>query len=126
MNRTLTALFAAGLMSAALALAESQPAKKAPAPAAPAANPAAELADSMAQRLSQELHVKTLVGEPIQAGSLTVIPIVTVDVGFGGVGKGTGEQAGGFYMSGEARPLGFVVTGKKGTRFISVGKTPAK
>ena len=29
-------------------------------------------------------------------------------------------------MSGEARPLGFVAIGKKGTRFISVAKTPAK
>jgi hypothetical protein len=29
-------------------------------------------------------------------------------------------------MSGEARPLGFVVIGKKGTRFISVAQTPAK
>jgi hypothetical protein len=32
----------------------------------------------------------------------------------------------GFFMRGEARPLGFVAIGKKGTRFISVAKTSAK
>jgi hypothetical protein len=32
----------------------------------------------------------------------------------------------GFFMSGEARPLGFVAISKKGTRFISVAKTPVK
>jgi len=32
----------------------------------------------------------------------------------------------GFFMSGEARPLGFVAVTKKGTRFISVGKMAAK
>jgi hypothetical protein len=61
-----------------------------------------------------------------------------IDVSFGGGGMaGSGSPAAaappspppgvdGFYMSGEARPLGFVAIGKKGTRFISVGKTPAK
>jgi hypothetical protein len=32
----------------------------------------------------------------------------------------------GFFMSGEARPLGFVAISKKETRFISVAKTPVK
>jgi len=32
----------------------------------------------------------------------------------------------GFYMKRRSRPLGFVAIGRKGTRFISVGKTPAK
>jgi hypothetical protein len=29
-------------------------------------------------------------------------------------------------MSGEARPLGFVVVSKAGTKFVSVGKVPKK
>lgn len=29
-------------------------------------------------------------------------------------------------MSGEARPLGFVVATKSGTKFVSVGKIPMK
>jgi uncharacterized spore protein YtfJ len=82
--------------------------------------------------------VKTVVGEPVKVGSLTLIPIMMIDVSFGGGGMAApGSPAAaapqspamgvdGFFMSGEARPLGFVVIGKKGNRFISVGKTPAK
>jgi hypothetical protein len=52
-----------------------------------------------------------------------------IDVSFGGGGMAPQTPAigaDGFFMSGEARPLGFVAIGKKGTRFISVVKTPAK
>ncbi|MFY9852446.1 MAG: hypothetical protein WAK26_01050 [Terracidiphilus sp.] len=83
------------------------------------------LAGELAQRLSNELHAKTVVGEPIKAGSVTLIPILMVDVNFAG---GTVPMPGvdGFLMSGESRPLGFVAITKKGTRFISVGNTPAR
>ena len=113
------------LMSALPGIA--QKAQKAPEkpPAASTAQPAAELADSMAQRLSSEMHVKTVVGEPIKAGTVTVIPIMTMDVSFGTAGTADSGK-GGFWMSGEARPLGFVVTGRTGTRFVSVAKTPAR
>jgi uncharacterized spore protein YtfJ len=107
-------------------------------PQAAAVQPAKELADALAQRLSNDLHVKTVVGEPVKVGSVTLIPIMMIDVNFGGLGMAApGSPAAaaaqnpapgvdGFFMSGEARPLGFVVIGKKGTRFISVVKTPAK
>jgi len=121
-NLRIAAIPAALLISALPGIAQKAPEKR---PVAPAAEPAAELADSMAQRLSNEMHIKTVVGEPIKAGAVTVIPIMTLDVSFGGGGTAaTGK--GGFWMSGETRPLGFVVTGRNGTRFISVGKAPAK
>lgn len=135
MNRKPLIVVAAGLILGSLAVGQNPPANK---PQAPAVQPANELADALAQRLSSELHVKTAVGEPVKAGTVTLIPIMMIDVSFGGGGMaGSGSPAAavppspptgvdGFYMSGEARPLGFVAIGKKGTRFISVGKTPAK
>ena len=135
MNRKMIILIATGLVLGSLAAGQTQPEKK---PQAAAVQPASELANALAQRLSNDLHVKTVVGEPVKVGSLTLIPIMMIDVSFGGVGMAApGSPAAaapqslamgvdGFFMSGEARPLGFVVIGKKGNRFISVGKTPAK
>jgi len=101
-------------------------------------SPADRLAEEMAKRLSDKLHVRTVIGEPVKVGSITLIPIMMMDVNFGG-GEMTvpGSPAGatapkqamavnGFYMSGEARPLGFVAIGRKGTRFISAVQAPVK
>jgi uncharacterized spore protein YtfJ len=145
MNRKPVLMMAAAtLMSGAFASGQSAPEDQ----PAPVVQPASELASSLAQRLGDELHVKTAVGEPVKVGSLTLIPIMRVDVSFGGVGlaapghppaavapaavpqaavpQSPGIGGDGFFMSGEARPLGFVVVGTKGTRFISVVRTPAK
>jgi uncharacterized spore protein YtfJ len=88
------------------------------------------LAQEMATRLGNEMNVKTIVGQPIKAGAVTLIPIMMIDVSFGGGQAGMPQLAGagasGYYMKGEARPLGFVAVTKKGTRFISVGLTPHK
>lgn len=135
MNRKMVITIAAGLILGSLAVGQKPPEKK---PQAAAGQPANELADALAQRLSNDLHVKTVVGEPVKVGSLTLIPIMMIDVSFGGGGmaapgspaaaapQNPAMGANGFFMSGEARPLGFVAIGKKGTRFISVAKTPAK
>ncbi len=135
MNRKMVITIAAGLILGSLAVGQKPPEKK---PQAAAVQPANELADALAQRLSNDLHVKTVVGEPVKVGSLTLIPIMMIDVSFGGGGMAASGSpaaaapqnpamgANGFFMSGEARPLGFVAIGKKGTRFISVAKTPAK
>jgi len=116
-----------GLVCCSLTMAQ-KPAGAAPAPAA--VRPAGELAESLAQRLGKELHMKTAVGEAVKVGSVTLIPILMVDVNFAGAGV-AGQPAGapapdGFLMSGEARPLGFVAVTKKGTRFISAITAPAK
>jgi uncharacterized spore protein YtfJ len=135
LNRKTFIVVAAGLILGSLAAGQNPPANK---PQAPAVQPANELADALAQRLANELHVKTVVGEPVKIGSLTLIPIMTIDVSFGGGAMAAHGSPGaaapqsppmgadGFFMSGEARPLGFVAIGRKGTRFIGVAKTPAK
>ena len=93
----------------------------------------ADLVDSFAQRLSHDLNVKTVIGEPIKAGSVTLIPILMIDLKFGSAAtkadteasasQGAKSQAKLFCMSGEARPLGFVVITGKGARFISLLKS---
>ena len=135
MHRELVLALVATLMPGALASGQSAPEKDHP---APVVQPASELASSLAQRLANELHVKTVVGEPMKVGSLTLIPIMMIDVSFGGGGLAAPGHApaaapqspairgDGFFMSGEARPLGFVAIGKKGTRFVSVAKTLAR
>jgi hypothetical protein len=112
---------AGGLILGSLAAGQKPPEKK---PAAPAVAPASQLAEELARRMSGEMHVKTAVGAPVKVGSVTLIPIVMVEVNFGGGGV---QQAGdAFFMGGQARPLGFVAITKKGTRFLSVAKAPAK
>ena len=135
MIRKMVVVIAAGLMLGSLAAGQKPTEKKSQ---AAAVQPAHELADALAQRLSSDLHVKTVVGEPVKIGALTLIPIMMIDVSFGGGGVAApgGPAAGApqspapgvdaFFMSGEARPLGFVAIGKKGTRFISLAKTPVK
>jgi uncharacterized spore protein YtfJ len=135
LNPKIFKAIAAGLILGSFALGQNQPAKK---PQASTAQPANELADALAQRLGSDLHVKTVVGEPIKVGTVTLIPIMMIDISFGGAGVAApGNPAAaapqspaagvdGFVMTGEARPLGFVAISKSGTRFISVGKAPAK
>jgi uncharacterized spore protein YtfJ len=135
MNHKMITIISACLMVSFLAAGQTPPEKK---PQALAVQPANELAEALAQRLGNDLHVKTVVGDPIKVGSVTLIPIMMIKVGFGGGGSAMpgGPTAAalanpapgieGFYMSGEARPLGFVAITKKGTRFISVAKAPAK
>ncbi len=117
-----TAIFLSALLCSSAAMAQ-KPAE-APATAAP---PAGDLASSLAERLSRELHVKTFAGNPIKAGSVTLIPILTVDVSFAGGAPADANAPAidAFLMSGEARPLGFVAITPKGSRFIPVANAPA-
>ena len=134
MNRKMVIIIAVGLILGSFAVGQAQQEKK---PQATALQPASELANALAQRMSNNLHVKTVVGEPVKVGSVTLIPIMMIDVSFGGGGMAASGSptasaphnppggVDGFFMRGEARPLGFVAISKKGTRFISVAKTPA-
>jgi hypothetical protein len=55
------------LIGVSATLAQNAPGK----PIVPPVHPADRLADELAQRLGQELHTKTVVGEPIKAGTVT-------------------------------------------------------
>ena len=119
-----------GILIIGLGQVQAQTEKKLQTGPAKAPLPMYQLADEMAKRLTSSLQVKTVVGEPVKVGKVTLIPIMMIDIGFGGGGGGAPqapEMGGkGFYMSGEARPLGFVVATKTGTKFVSVGKIPQK
>lgn len=128
MKQKLLLSICSGLLLASVATGQTQLEKK-PASAAP---PASSLVDSLVQRLSNELHAKTIAGDPIKVGSVIVIPILMVDLNFGGGNIGVpADPAGkapasplpsgdGFLMSGEARPVGFVAITKKGVEFLSL------
>ena len=127
MSKKTLVLSALAVVVFSTAFAQAPPEKKAPSPAR-APLPMDQLVEAMTQRLANSLQVKTVVGDPIKAGQVTLVPIIMIDVGFGGGGAmvpQAPDQGGkGFYMSGEARPLGFIVISKSGTRFVSVGKIP--
>jgi uncharacterized spore protein YtfJ len=94
-------------------------------------DPVALLTKAMTERLSSSLNVKHVVGDPVKVGKTTIIPLVMIDVGFGGGGggpQGAQQQMGGkgYGMSGEARPIGFVVISEAGVKFVTVGKVPRK
>ena len=121
------------LLVGSLAMAQNAPQKKAQPVQPPGTS---DLVDSLAQRLSHDLNVKTVIGEPIKVGSVTLIPILMIDVKFGSAAtkaateakapQSAKSQANLFCMSGEARPLGFVAITGKGTRFINLVKSEAK
>jgi hypothetical protein len=121
--------FVTGLLLFSLAAAET-PGQEKTQPQAKASNPVLMITEAMTNRLNNNLQVKNIVGEPMKVGQVTIIPILMIEIGFGGGGGGPtqGPQMGGrgFYLSGEARPLGFVVISKAGTKFISAGKIPRK
>ncbi len=130
MKSKILAFLVIGILLCGLAQVQAQAEKKLQPSAAKTPLPMYQLADEMAKRLTSSLQVKTVVGEPMKVGKVTLIPIMMIDIGFGGGGGGAPqapEMGGkGFYMSGEARPLGFVVATKAGTKFVSVGKIPLK
>lgn len=92
-------------------------------------NPVVLMAQAMSDRVKENMNVKNIVGDPVKVGNITIIPIIMIDIGYGG-GEGGGKEmmqrGGGFYMGGQAKPLGFIVISKEGTRFISVGEAPRK
>lgn len=131
---------AAGMALGAVALARAAEQQE---PAAKPTPAASELADALTRRIGETLGVKAVVGKSVTAGSVTLVPILMIDINFGGAGLVSsggpatpGPKAAtplaplaggdGFLMSGEARPLGFVVVSRQGTRFISVSPAPAK
>lgn len=54
-------------------------------------NPAESLINSLFEKLEKFIRTETVIGEQIQIGNITLIPIVTVSFGIGG-GGGTGKE----------------------------------
>lgn len=131
MKGKLLVFFSMGLMLFSLVFSQAPSKEKAKAQAE-TEPPVSMLIKSMTSRLPNSLHVKHVVGDPVKVGKVTIIPIMMIDIGYGGGGggpsQGKGQQMGGYGygMGGEAKPLGFVVISKAGTKFIPVGKVPRK
>ena len=59
-----------------------------------AEHPATEILDSLMRNLREILRTESIVGEPIQVGKMTILPVIKVAVGFGaGGGAGTPDKA---------------------------------
>ncbi len=61
--------------------------------------------DSMFEKLEKFLRTETVVGEPLQVGDITMVPIITVAFGLGG-GEGSGKDNKGNDGSGTGGGLG--------------------
>lgn len=72
-------------------------------------SPAGDMLGRFAERLSAATSVRTVFGDPIERGGITIIPVAKVGLGLGvGVGrslKGDGSGGGG---GGQARPYGYI------------------
>jgi uncharacterized spore protein YtfJ len=75
---------------------------------------AGELLDTLMRNLKEIISTKTIIGDPIQAGTMTILPLMKVSLGFGaGAGggnntakSGSGGGGGGGVM---VTPVGFLI-----------------
>jgi uncharacterized spore protein YtfJ len=116
--------FSLALFSPGTAQSQGQPAK----PAVAKPGPVAAATEAMVDFLTRNFHVKKVVGDPIKVGAVTIIPVMMVDIGYGGGGGGGSAEmfpvGSGFFLSGELKPLGFIVITKSGTKFLVAGQAP--
>lgn len=110
-------------------ISKEKPKKEAQKAQAKKENPVSLMTEAMANRLSKNLHVKNIVGDPVKVGKVTIIPVIMIEVGYGGGGGGSDSDkilASGFYLDGKVKPLGFIIQSKAGVKFVTVGKAPRK
>ena len=80
--------------------------------------------------LQELMATKTVIGEPVETGEHTVLPVSKVTFGFasgGGTGeadtkdkgKGTGEGIGGGWS---IEPVAFVIVGHDGAKLLTIGE----
>ncbi|RMF08063.1 MAG: sporulation protein [Candidatus Neomarinimicrobiota bacterium] len=88
----------------------------------------AELIKSSLAELQDLMVSKTVVGEPVQAGEHTVIPVSHVLFGFGSGGGGhmepesEGMEGQGIGGGWSIKPIGFVVVGPDGAKLLTIGE----
>ena len=74
--------------------------------------------ESLVERVMAELHkivqTKTVVGEPVEAGDLTLIPVSKITIGFGAGGGETGKAHSGTGGGATVEPIAFVVVDGNG------------
>lgn len=74
------------------------------------------------EELDRLLNAKNVLGEPIERGDATVIPIVSYGFGFGAGGGGGGKlgDGAGTGAGGGIKPIGAIILDKDGARVESV------
>jgi uncharacterized spore protein YtfJ len=76
--------------------------------------------------IEKVLGTKTVIGDPISVGDTTLIPLLSIGFGFGGVG-GTGDSkrgsegaGGGGGAAGGVKPIAIIIIDKNGARIESI------
>ncbi len=85
-------------------------------------NDVEKLLKGTVEELDRLLNAKNVLGDPIEKGNATVIPIVSYGFGFGAGGGGntkSGDGAG-TGAGGGIKPLGAIILDKEGARVESV------
>lgn len=74
--------------------------------------------EALVERVMGELHrivqTRTVVGEPVQAGKVTLIPVSKISFGFGAGGGPEGKGQSGTGGGASVEPIGFVVVDENG------------
>lgn len=74
--------------------------------------------EALVERVMGELHrivqTRTVVGEPVQAGQVTLIPVSKISFGFGAGGGVEGKGQSGTGGGATVEPIGFVVVDENG------------
>ncbi|MGE5372166.1 MAG: GerW family sporulation protein [Solirubrobacterales bacterium] len=87
--------------------------------------------ESLFSHLGDILSSKTVVGEPIQSGGITVIPLISSKFGFGtGGGEGSDEKHGkgvgaGAGAGASIKPVGMIVIQGEEVRLYTMGEKGA-
>jgi len=74
------------------------------------------------EELDRLLNAKNVLGDPIEKGGATIIPIVSFGFGFGAGGNHSSKsgESGGTGAGGGIRPLGAIIVDKDGARVEAV------
>ncbi|MDP8228307.1 MAG: spore germination protein GerW family protein [Candidatus Electryoneaceae bacterium] len=93
-------------------------------------NDAQGMLETIISRLRNLAHTETIVGDPVEFGEVTILPVIKFSVGFGAGGgegtdsgdtkKGSGHGGGAGGGGASVSPVGFLVWDGKDVRFISV------
>lgn len=76
-----------------------------------ASSEATEILDALMRNMREIISTRTVIGEPIQSGETTILPLMKVSLGFG-AGAGRGEETGSKGGGGggvSITPIGFLV-----------------
>lgn len=81
-----------------------------------------KLLETLAERIGNSVHARTVYGEPVERQGVTIIPVAKARYGFGG-GSGVsraGEHGGGGGGGAFVKPIGYIEIRDGSSRFHSI------